>query len=483
LEYGLTDKGFIVKPFNAILREEQVAFQTAFGMDIDLSDESIEGVYIKNQSLKLSQLWELLGKLYMIGDVDDSFGVYLDRLINFVNVRRTPASATQVYECLWAEEGTVLRKGHLLRMKNGVTFKLTVDITVGRDFLLGFQLIVTEAAAGHTYQFLLDTHTVSYTALAGDAEAEINAGLVVALEIIFPNKYEADNQGTDGLFVHAKNGGIPFTIASDDRLLGFPLLGAFSRYECTKTGAVVVSIGALNEIVSKIKGLESVVNYASGITGRDMESDTEVRMNLAARQKQATANEIAIQNAILDISGVEYAKVYSNRDIIEVDRRPPKCYEAVIVGGDEQEIAETIFAKAPAGIQAFGNIVKTVKDAEGFDWQVGFSRPTEKYIWIKIACSRNIEETFASNWIDQITDNIEDWASASLGVAVDLIYQKLFRPVYDVQGVGFADIKVAVTNDLVPPATEAYQSANIIIGEVEIGLVDRIRITITELET
>ena len=180
---------------------------------------------------------------------------------------------------------------------------------------------------------------------------------------------------------------------------------------------------------------------------------------------------------------MEYAKVYSNRDIIEVDGRPPKCYEAVVVGGDDQEIAEAIFDKAPAGIQPFGNIHKTVKDAEGFDWDIGFSRPEEKYIWMEIACGRNTEEKLASNWITQIDDNIEAWAAANMGVAVGLIYQKLFRPVYDVQGIGFADIKVAITNSLTPPVEADYDSNNIAIGEVEIGIIDRSRITVTELHT
>jgi hypothetical protein len=154
-----------------------------------------------------------------------------------------------------------------------------------------------------------------------------------------------------------------------------------------------------------------------------------------------------------------------------------------VVGGDDQEIAEVIFDKAPAGIQAFGTVHKTVKDDEGFDWDIAFSRPGEKYIWIKIACSRNGEESLAPNWITQIQDNIEFWASSNLGVAVDLVYQKLFRPVYDVQGIGFADIKVAVTNDLTPPIESVYYAENIEIGEVEIGIIDRTRIAVTELVT
>jgi uncharacterized phage protein gp47/JayE len=261
----------------------------------------------------------------------------------------------------------------------------------------------------------------------------------------------------------------------------FPLLGFHTVYTATKTGQIIVSIGALNEIVSKVNGLDSAVNYAFGITGRDVESDTELRMGLGTRQKQATANEVAIQNEILKISGVEYARVYSNRDITEINGRPPKSYEAVVVGGDEQDIANLIFEKGPAGVQAYGNIVKDVVDSEGFHWNVGFSRPVNKYIWVKVDYSRNSEEDLPLNVASAIQDNIIAWSQAALNVGVDLIFQKMFRPVYDVPGIGFAAIKVAVTTNLTPPAAADYRSENIQISEAEAAVLDKTRITVQEL--
>jgi hypothetical protein len=53
MDYGATDKGFVAKPFEVILKEEQEEFRAAFGDDIDLSDTGIEGVYVKNHALKL----------------------------------------------------------------------------------------------------------------------------------------------------------------------------------------------------------------------------------------------------------------------------------------------------------------------------------------------------------------------------------------------------------------------------------------------
>jgi hypothetical protein len=80
-----------------------------------------------------------------------------------------------------------------------------------------------------------------------------------------------------------------------------------------------------------------------------------------------------------------------------------------------------------------------------------------------------------------IKDNIDAWGAANQGVGIDFIYQKLNRPVYDVPGIGFADIKAAVTSDLTPPVTDAYASQNVTINERQIGLIDKVRIEIQEL--
>jgi hypothetical protein len=287
----------------------------------------------------------------------------------------------------------------------------------------------------------------------------------------------------EGLTVHSQTGLEAFSMVSSDTNLDFPLLGFYAAYTATKTGVIIVSIGALNEIVGKVNGLDSAVNYASGITGRAVESDTELRIALGSRQKKAGGSETAIENEIYNVKGVEYARVYSNREIIEVGGRPPQSYEAVVVGGDEQTIAEIIFEKGPAGIQAFGNIIKDVVDSEGFHWDIGFSRPVNKYIWIKVDYSGNSEEDLPMDIVSAIQENIIEWSHTALSVGVNLIYQKMFRPVYDVQGIGFAAIKVAVTTDLTPPAAEEYRSENVAIGEVEIAVLDRTRIIVQELAT
>jgi uncharacterized phage protein gp47/JayE len=468
MEYGITDKGFAAKPFQVILEEEREAWKAAFGYDIDTSSESPEGAYIGNQAIKITQLWEMLEGLYAAGDPDTASGVYLDRLVSLVNVQRDPAEATRVYAALWGNEGTEAPKGHLAKLDSGELFALREKVTLNREKLLGFSFKIASLAAS-MYTFNLDGEPVSYTAGWEDTEEDIQAGLFGRIEAVFPGIYTAVNSGSGGMAIHSVIGIVPFALFCNDLKIEINSLGAEGVYMAVTPGPVFAAIGALNKIVSNVDGLDRIINYAAGITGKDTESDTELRMEKNNRQKQASGNETAIENEIKKIPGVQYARVYSNRDIDTVNGRPPKSYEAIVAGGLDREIAAVIFEKGPAGIEAFGNTVVAVPDAMGNPWAIGFSRPENRFIWIKIAYSKNHEEAFPLNGEELMKDNIDAWGAKNQGVGIDLVYQKLNLPVYAVPGVGFAGIRVAATDDLTPPADTAYKAQNIVLNERQVA--------------
>jgi uncharacterized phage protein gp47/JayE len=481
MEYGLTERGLVIKTLQQILKEEREAFVTAFSFDIDTSDDSVAGAYIGNQAAKQAQLWEIIEGLWWAGDVDSASGVYLDRLVSLVNVKRRPAAATQVYTALWGDEGTMVLTGHLVKLHTGEQFALKSPVTINREKLLGFCFKIFETQPG-TYSFSLNGLIISVTAVTGDDEEAIQQKIHDQIEAVFPGVYIVENDSSDGMLIRSSAGISPFYLFCDDPKIEIVSLGAFGLYTAVTPGPTFVSAGQLNEIVSNVSGLDSIINYAAGITGRNSESDAELRIEKNRRQRQASGNEIAIENAVEEVVGVLYARVYSNRSKDTISGRPPKCYETVVIGGSNYDIAQTIFEKGPAGIEAFGNTVVVVTDEEGFDHNIGFSRPEPKYIWLKIACSRNTEENFPTNGIELLKDLIDNWGAANQGVGIDFIYQKLNRPIYDVPGIGLADIKVAVTDDLTSPTVDAYVSQNIVINERQIALVDKTRIDIQELE-
>lgn len=127
-------------------------------------------------------------------------------------------------------------------------------------------------------------------------------------------------------------------------------------------------------------GISSVAYNTEGTAtvGRDTETDEELR----ARREDAvsyTASSIlsSIKASVSQISDVTYINAYENDTMNTVDTLPPKSFEIVVKGGDEDEIANAIFGKKPAGIQAYGTTVKTITDDDGNNFSIGFTRPSE----------------------------------------------------------------------------------------------------------
>lgn len=484
MEYGLTDNGFIVKPFEKILEEQKADFKTIFGDDIDLSVESVAGAYCYNQSIKIAQLWELLGGLYASTDVNSATSVYLDRLATFLNVERNSASKTTVAVALWGNNGTNIPAGNITKDENSNQYLLRTATSISKNNAVGIAIKILSKDEDDVFTFTINGTSITYTAGANETKKTIKTALKNAIDTAFASTYIFDNADDDILKFHLSAGtGSDVFVITTDETLEIKKVATIGTYDCSVAGAVYVGTEQLNQVVTKINGLDSVINYIQGETGKDVEDDDTFRIAIKTRQKNASGNEIAIENAIRKLNDVEYVRVYSNREITtDIEGRPPKCYEAVVIGGDDQEIAETIFDVGPAGVQPYGNIEKTVIDSEGFSWTVGFSRPVNKYIWMKIEYALNSEEIANNDIENSIKNNIVNWAENNLEIGIDLIFQKLFTPIYKVNGLKDVVIKIAVTDDLIEPSAVDYAVGDVTIGERELALVDASRIAVALVE-
>ena len=484
MQYGLTEKGFVKPTFDVLLEEEKELFWRSFGRDIDLSPDGPEGEYVVNRALKEYQIWEMVEGLWLVGDPASASGPYLDRLASFVNVKRIEEQPTRVYAALWGKEGTSILAGHLAKTDNAVQFYLDSGVTLNRDRLLGFYFKLVSVGAGE-YLFSIDGRQVSYTATLDDSETDIQEGLFQALDATFPGVYTYVNRDDGGLLIHSKGGQVPFAFYCGDDKIKILSLGAFNTYLAKIPGPTFVPIGYLNTIETTVKGLEYIINYATGIMGRYAESDTELRIEMQTRQKRASGNEVAIKNAIKeDVPGVKYVEVYSNRSMAVVEGMPAKSFEAVVVGGDDNLIASTIFDKGPGGIEAHGTTKLTVHDSEGNPWPIGFTRPMNLYVWLMIGYERNTKEDFPNNGQQLLIEKIEMWGAEKLGVGVDLIFQRLDHPIYEVPGIKFAFRGIALTTDPNPehpPLDEDYIETNITVGKRQIAVIDRSRIIVREM--
>lgn len=178
-------------------------------------------------------------------------------------------------------------------------------------------------------------------------------------------------------------------------------------FTATSFGAITALPSSNFSLKTPSIGISSVEYNSSGeaTVGRNTETDEELR----ARRLDAvtyTASSIlsSIRASVAQVEGVTYLNAYENDTMSEVDTLPAKSFEIVVEGGDDDEIANAILLKKPAGIQAFGTTTKTVEDSDGNIFNIGFTRPEK--IAIDYRLTFTSDDTQTEEWIENLKNEL-----------------------------------------------------------------------------
>ncbi|WP_340004415.1 baseplate J/gp47 family protein [Paenibacillus sp. FSL K6-0276] len=202
--------------------------------------------------------------------------------------------------------------------------------------------------------------------------------------------------------------------------------------------------GMITVVVNPVPDVTSVTNAAPTTGGREKETDAEFRNRFDQSVAGGGAASVdALRGALLRLPTVRAATIIENTGMTaDSAGRPPKSFQAYVLGGDEQGIAETIFATKSGGIESHGAISKQVEDLGGQAHTVKFSRATEVVIKVSVAVIKN--ERYPADGDEQVrsaliryiggTDAAGSYYNGlSMGVAV--VYTRLISAVYSVEGV------------------------------------------------
>ncbi len=216
----------------------------------------------------------------------------------------------------------------------------------------------------------------------------------------------------------------------------------------TETGDSESLAGTLTIIVNPISGWLTVTNETDATVGMDIESDEELRARRDVSTLAPSQSVVeSIYSNLLDISGVEFAKVYVNETSVTDSRSiPSHSIACVVIGGDDDTIAETIHNRKPAGITAYGNTEVSVIDDQSFSYPISFIRPTEIPIYVKVTIKT--DDSFPVDGESQILSAIISYADGGadeLGAidfgnedgfppGSDVVYSRMFTPLNSVEG-------------------------------------------------
>jgi len=168
-------------------------------------------------------------------------------------------------------------------------------------------------------------------------------------------------------------------------------------------GGVAYEVGGKVQIESLVVGANSLIEVTGGSAntvlgytvndlqggtigdaelGRNIETHAEFRIRREQLLRLAGAGTLeATRSAVLNVSNVVQAFVFENfTNFVDAFGRPGKSFEVVVQGGDDTEIAQTIFDKKPLGIESYkvpgpNGVTVAIIDSQGVSVDINFSRP------------------------------------------------------------------------------------------------------------
>jgi len=443
---GLTSDGFEIKRLPEIQADLEEAFRAKFP-GISVTPDSVVGQIIGLMANPLSDLWEILEAVYLSQYPASAEGFSLDNVAQMTGIVRLAATQSQVEAIIEGTEGTIVPDDNQASVAvTGDIFEQVGPVTITKLSVLRTKIGVGNVLNNQLYTVTLDSIGYDFTSDADATAIEIAAGLTSSINVGQAYLTAVDNNdGTLTITVDDKD--TPFSVDVDVNLT-LDEIWSPALYESKETGAIVANTGTLTTIETPVSGFDAIDNLNDADLGRDLETDPELRLRRIQSLAIAAAGTVeAIKARLLQqVDSVLSVKIFENRtDVTDGGGRPPHSFEAVVQGGTNQDIGDKIWEVKPAGIATHGNVSVNVTDTEGDTQVMKFSRPTSRYAWVDVTITLNPEEDFPVDGLTLIRQKIYDFGIANYDVGDDFILQKLYTPVFEVQGIATATIQISTT--------------------------------------
>lgn len=468
ITYGITPTGFNKKSLEAIKADMEEAFRSVFG-EITVDADSVFGQIIGVVSKPEADVWELCEVLYNTLSPNRAAGIILDDICQYTGITRLPATYTEVVTALIGDETTLVPAGTLGRMLGTQNiFELVADTTISKSSVIDCILNIDDVSVGYDYTVYINGTPYVYAAPGGTVETIADA-MCVVLNAAVGADYTATPLTGGEFKIERDNRRTAWAVEIAAAHMSIVTLSTPSTFKSQVIGKLVCPTGTLTEILTPVSGLDNIENFIDGSTGRDIESDINLRARREASLSVTGAGSVEALTARLlqEVDNVATVKVIENYTEAIVDGRPPKSFESVVEGGTDADIAQKIWDVKPAGIRPFGTITEIIIDSQGDSQAIQFSRPTYKYAHLRVSLTLNTEETFPGDGLETIQNNLLEIGNA-LTIGDDIVLQKFTEGIFAVEGIYTALIEAAITPT--PFDIPVYQATNIAIGKTEISV-------------
>lgn len=441
----LTDNGLEWDKFGTSYSKLQEIAKTRFaslleeGETLSTDESSILGRILGIIADIDSSQEELMFQMYSSFDPEQAEGIYLDKLVHlFAGLKRkqpTPAIAGLM---LRGDLGVTVPEGsNVSNTKTGDIFATDNAVTFARTNANGVVISVGAITAGTTVSLSYSeidslNQYPPITIVAGEADTSLSIArslvqTINATSSVIQAFLDQDNA------VHVKF--INFNIVGNFSTTGnLDIIQSYQPVTATsKTfSAVVQAVNDLNVIQSPVLGWYEVYNPYDSIASTELESDAELRNRYKfSKNFMQTGNREAMYTALYSLAGVRFVNIQENIQDVPFEGRSSHGIVVTVLGGDDQEIAQTI-DKYRAFAYTDGTIEVGLYDINGTPYSVRFNRPEIVPIQIKLSLTTDTN-VFPTDGMLRIQNALIDYVS-NLNVGEDVVWSKLFTPINSVDG-------------------------------------------------
>jgi uncharacterized phage protein gp47/JayE len=480
MTFGITSSGFEIKRLEDILSEKRALAIELFqdlllpSDIVDTSDSSTLGRLINLSSPSQTELWEQGQLAYSSLDPNTATGIALDNIVAYTGIERLTPSPSLVTGLFLGDNGSEVPIESLVGStthSNEFFTTATIDFnsTACSGIVIEVDTVTDSVDYTIDYSVGVSTNTVTYDSGVSATEDSILTGIVAEIIANHP-QLEAEVIGDTTVITKADI--FASSNFSVDSKLTITKIYKLGNLQATENGELSAEANSLTVIKTPALGWDTVTNPLAASLGTDTETDEELRLRFRNTKFERSSNILdSMYSALINLDTVDSVTVYENdTDITDVNGLPPHSFMAVVLGGESEVIAETIWDNKPAGITSVGDTTIEIIDSQNFPRDINFQRPSPVNIYISIELG--IDEEYPADGADQIKTAIIEYANQEFGVGKDVIYSRLYTPINSIPGHQVNELFIAITPS--PAAT-----SNISIDFDEIASFSSVNIDIT----
>lgn len=453
----LNDSGIEIQKLGGILQELQSIARGKFANlvdpadELDVSDSSILGRILGTVAEPEALNEEVLLMLWQSLDPDQAEGIYLDKILNLAGLKRKSEVKGFAGLMLQGTMGVTVPEKALVSSKiTGDVFETVLPVTFSNVGTNGVVVEIstvapeTEYKLSYTSEYGTNTYpTIATRAVSGDTK-EMVAKRFMETVLSSTTLLEAYVDLDDNVVVRFKNRN---SVGNFNTLTnGLALKEGFMPVTSIAITAEAVRQGVdtLNVMQTSVIGWVGVTNPFDSIASEPKEDDGTFRLRgKYSRAMKSTSNRLAMYSSLYDLNGVRFVNIKENVYDNPTGGRSAKGISVVVLGGDDVEVAQTIFDNKPLGCLTDGKQELIVRDEAGEE-SVAFSRP--EFVEIQIKLSLTAGNTFPQNGKVLIQEALVRYFD-SLEVGDSVVWSKLFNPINEVAGQSVNSLLIGIKGE------------------------------------